>query len=101
MINVPAVPILLFHEAIAARPAAHPLRGTVRYCQAQVYEFTGESDRAIAELTRALAGMPGFPEHEASKELVEATVAFLSEFGGARQGPGAAAERARRRASER
>jgi tetratricopeptide (TPR) repeat protein len=57
-------------EAIAAFPAADPLRGSARYQLAQVYQRNGEIDRAIAELTRALDEVPSFAEREATEELL-------------------------------
>ena len=63
--------ISLFHEAIAAYPESHPLRGTVRYHLARGYECNGEVERAISELARALEEVPSFPEREESEKLLQ------------------------------
>jgi tetratricopeptide (TPR) repeat protein len=63
--------ISLFHEAIAAYPEAHPLRGTVRYHLAHGYECNGEVDRAISELMRALEEVPSFAERKESEAMLE------------------------------
>jgi tetratricopeptide (TPR) repeat protein len=62
--------ISLFHEAIAAYPESHPLRGTVRYHLARGYECNGEVDRAISELTRALEEVPSFAERKDSEAML-------------------------------
>ena len=62
--------ISLFHEAIAAYPESHPLRGTVRYHLARGYQCNGETDRAINELMRALEEVPSFAERKASEALL-------------------------------
>ena len=68
--DIPSAAISLFNEALASLPATQPLRGTVRYHLAQAYERNGETDRAIAELTRALDEVPGFGEREATEEML-------------------------------
>jgi tetratricopeptide (TPR) repeat protein len=60
----------LFHEAIAAYPEAHPLRGTVRFHLAHSYECDGEVDRAISELTRALEEVPSFAERRDAEAML-------------------------------
>jgi tetratricopeptide (TPR) repeat protein len=60
----------LFHEAIAAYPESHPLRGTVRYHLAHSYECDGEVDRAISELTRALEEVPSFAERREAEAML-------------------------------
>jgi tetratricopeptide (TPR) repeat protein len=63
--------ISLFHEAIAAYPESHPLRGTVRYHLARGYECNGETERAISELQRALDEVPSFAERKETEQLLE------------------------------
>ena len=63
--------ISLFHEAMAAYPESHPLRGTVRYHLARGYECDGQIDRAISELIRVLEETPSFAERKESEALLE------------------------------
>jgi len=62
--------ISLFHEAIAAYPESHPLRGTVRYHLAHGYECDGQVERAISELMRALEEVPSFAERKESEAML-------------------------------
>ena len=68
--NIPPATISLFHEAVIALSDRDALQGTVRYHLAQAYERNGETDRAIAELTRALDSVPGFAERDATMEML-------------------------------
>ena len=68
--DLPSAAISLFREAITAIPDPDPLRGTVRYHLAQAYERNGETNRAIAELTRALDEVPRFAERDATQQML-------------------------------
>jgi tetratricopeptide (TPR) repeat protein len=69
--NLPTAAISLFREAIEGYPESSAVRSVVRYHLAQAYELSGERERAIAELKRAIRESPSFAGRSEAEALLE------------------------------
>jgi tetratricopeptide (TPR) repeat protein len=68
--NVPNAAIALFREAVEAYRVGDPNRSFVRYHLARAYETSGEPERAIEELEKALAESDSFPSRSEAEALL-------------------------------
>jgi len=68
--RLPTAAVSLFQEAIQGYAKGSELRALARYHLAQTYQLTGERERAIAELERALDEAASFPERSGAKALL-------------------------------